>query len=180
MHTIEVGKLYIPGKTSYREAGEYNYRAGTHQLVLFYRDPLDEEVRDIQNGEATFAFAYEQPDILVFLYKFAGMGWSDAPYSIHFVPEAERTLPPVLTGEQRVLLNIVLVDAATGIVRAIRMISLSTLMSRKLHEFIAQQAAAQFDVEAYDVALAKLQQRLTPADLAKRAMATSRVLGASN
>lgn len=181
MSVVQVGKPYIPGKTSYPEAGEYNYRSGTHELRIFLGDATAAEISAVESGEAEFAFAYEQPDILMFLYRFGRvLTWSDAPYTIHLVPEAQRAEPPILIGDERALLSIILIDARSGIVKAIRVVSLSSGMSAKLHAHIQRQAAAPFDESAYDAALAALQSRFTSPALVRRAVASCRVPGASN
>jgi len=181
MHAIEIGKPYIPGKTDYAEGGEYNYRSGTHELRIFLHDLAVAEISAVESGEAEFAFAYEQPDMLMFLYRFGRvLTWSDAPYTIHLVPEAQRTEPPSLSDDERALLTIILIDAHSGIVKALRVVSLSSELSAKLHAHIQRQAAAPFDEGAYDAALAALQARFTSSALARRAVASCRIPGASN
>ena len=181
MHALEVGKPYIPGKANFAEGGEYNYRSGTHELRLFLRDATDEEISAVESGEAEFAFAYEQPDILMFLFRFGRvLTWSDAPYTPHLVPEAQRTEPPALAADERALLTIILIDAHSGIVKAIRVVSLSSQMSAKLHAHIQRQFAALWNEAAYDAGLKSVQARFTSPALARRAVARCIIPGASN
>jgi len=181
MHAVEVGKPYIPGKASYPEAGEYNYRSGAHELRIFLGDATAAEISAVESGEAEFAFAYETPDVLMFLYRFGRvLTWSDAPYTIHLVPQAQRTEPPSLSDDERALLSIILIDARSGIVKALRVVSLSSQMSSKLHAHIQRQFAAQWDEAAYDAGLQSIQARYTSPALAKRAVARCVVPGASN
>jgi hypothetical protein len=126
----------------------------------------------------------------------AGVPWSDAPYSFHRladsgVPEAERALPPDpkafldrlaaagkdawkagrLPGEEftcdsRALLQILLIDAATGIIRCLRAVTLSPEFTRALFGAIRDQAARPWDRAAYERALKSITDHHTSEQLA--------------
>lgn len=157
METLQVGQPYIPGRTHWPEQGEYNYYSGQHELRLFWESPSADEVRAVRKGAAHFALFVEGP-VIVMLYQFAGAcDWSDAPYSIHLVPQEHRTAPPVSAGpETRALMQVLLVDAATGVLRAIRAITLSPPFTAALHRAIDEQHRAAWDSGAYDQALQAL------------------------
>lgn len=160
MTAYRVGALYHPSRRSWPEVAQYSYRGGGHELVLFLRQPTSREVRAARQCLASFAF-YADQDLLVLLYAFGdGLPWSDAPFSWHLVPEAERILPPETGGEERALLSVVLVNAATGIIRALRAVTLSPTFTRLLHDTIREQAARPWPGDAaYDAELAALYQR---------------------
>lgn len=155
-----VGELYHPTRRSWPEVALYQYRGGSHELVLFLPRPTSREVRAVRQGLASFAF-YADQNLLVLLYAFGdGLPWSDAPFSWHLLPEAERVLPPETRGEERALLSVVLVDAETGIIRALRVVTLSPTFTRLLHDAIREQAARPWPGDAlYDAQLAALYQR---------------------
>jgi hypothetical protein len=48
MHKLSVGELYVPGKTSWPEAVEYNYTLAGHELRLFLGRPSVSEVRAVR------------------------------------------------------------------------------------------------------------------------------------
>lgn len=100
---------------------------------------------------------FESDDPIFFLYRFGGQPWSDAPYSWHLVPAAERVLPPDPLGpDDRPLLTVILVDAASGLVRALRALSLPPPVAAPLHAAIRAQATAPFDPTTYDLRLTAL------------------------
>lgn len=169
LHAYRVGEPYIPGRTSYPEAVQYSYRGGAHELLMWLADPLEREVRDIARGDCELALFVEQP-LLILLYRFGKtLPWSDAPFAFHLVPQAERSLPePTGVAEPHALLQVTLVDAVTGIVRALRMIALLPAFTTALHLAIRDQAAAPWDPAAYDRALAALFGRASSAALAAR------------
>lgn len=168
-HILQVGQPYIQGRTSLPEAVQFNFRAGAHELLMWLPAPTEREVRDIARGDAELALFVEQP-LIIFLYRFGrAIPWSDAPYSWHRVPEQERVLPdPVGVAEPHALLQVVLADAATGIVRALRAIALLPAFTTALHLAIRDQAAAHWDPAAYDRALDQLYARISPEALAAR------------
>jgi hypothetical protein len=49
-----VGQPYIPGRTSYPETVQYNFRAGQHELLMWLPSPTARELRDIRQGVAQF------------------------------------------------------------------------------------------------------------------------------
>lgn len=168
---LRVGSAYLPGRTRYPEAVQYLYRAGGHELLFWLRSPTRDEVESIRRGQAWFALYVEQP-LIVLLYRFdSAIDWSDAPFSIHLVPPDQRALPAALgeAEESRALLQIVLVDADTGIVRALRQLTWSPAFTAVVHAAIREQAAKPWDVAAYDRALAALYQRFPTSEALLRA-----------
>lgn len=154
MHTLSVGQLYHPGRTQWPEVGEYNYRAWQHELRLFWRAPSDADIEAVRAGAIHLGLYVRQP-VVWLLYRIEGAcDWSDAPYSIHLVAGAERTPPDPVTAETRALLTVVLADADTGIVRALRAVSMSPRFTRALHAAIAQQLAQPFDAAQHEAQIA--------------------------
>jgi len=132
MHKIEVGKLYSETRTSWPEGVEYNWMHNVHELRMFFRNPQPQEVQSVKSGKVEFGLVTEE-DVILLLFRFLGaqkgqrgIDWSDAPYSYHMLPEDRKGLPPEqLRPSERSLLNIILVNAPTGIVLAVRAVSFS-------------------------------------------------------
>lgn len=176
MRTLAVGQLLEPGVTRYDEMPEYNYRSGIHRLIIAMRNLTPAEVEAVRHADVKLAFTVIG-DVLIFQYRFgAVLPWSDAAYTWHKVPPAEQIRPPALTGEQRVLLEIILVEATTGIIHALRVVSMSPTMSRRLHEAINRQADAPFPasglLSTYDAQQQRIFARYTSKQLRDRALAS--------
>jgi hypothetical protein len=146
--TLAVGKPLVPGRTAWPERADFNYYDAGAELRLFFPTPSPAEVAAVRAGPCDFALV-PSGDVLFFLYRFgvvgAGAPWSDAPYSWHLVPEELRPLPPApgeLGPEVRALLQVILTDAATGLVRVLRAVSLAPDFTRALFAAVAVQAAA--------------------------------------
>lgn len=176
MPPLRVGERHHPDKGAWAEITEYNHRGGAHDLVLRVRRPTDAEVAAVARGPADFGVLDPgDGDLLFVLYRFgAAVGWSDVPFSPHLLPAAERTPPPdPEPGADRALLAVVLVDAADGIVRALRAVALPPDVTAALHAGIVRllsrpwpgRAAYDRDLRAFYAA------NPTPAGLAARAVA---------
>lgn len=171
MHQYRVGTLLIPGRTTWPETPEYGYRDGAHVLRLFYNEPTAEEIAAIKTGTAEFRAMAIGP-ILFFVYRFGTHPWGDAPFSWHMLSQqrpADATLPPQLQPGATVVLHIILVDASTGIIRALRIVSLDPTVAQYLHTAIRTQCSQPFDQDVYDATLAQVYATTTSAELAQRA-----------
>jgi hypothetical protein len=164
--TLQVGKPLVPGRTAWPEQADFNYYDGGAELCLFSFTPSVAEVEAVRVGPCDFALA-PSGDVLFLLYRFgragAGVPWSDAPFSWHLVPEGRRQLPPApgeLSPDTRELLLVILTDAATGLVRVLRAVSLAPDFTRALFAAVAAQAAAPWcGPAAYDRQLAEAYRR---------------------
>ena len=176
MKVFEVGKPYIAGRVNWPEGAEYNYHAGAHELRLFINSPSPKEIAAVSNWTSEFALAVEPP-VILFLYRFVyGIDWRDAPYSWHLVPADQRTLPDPEGPETGAPLHVILVDAGSGLVRALRAVTFSPEFTRTLHGAIRVQAESPWPGQAaYDAAVADLRlSYLNFADLRRRAVAHTR------
>lgn len=152
MHAIKVGKLYNPKVRRWPECAQFSCRGGRWELVLFFPDPSQREIDAVRAGRAEFAMLVRRP-VLFFIYRFAAgaIPWSDAPTTIHLVPEHERGLPEQPKTEyQRALLTVILVDATNGITRAVRATSLGPSFSEALFAATVAQAAEPWEPDAYN------------------------------
>lgn len=139
MPALQVGQLYIKGKPRWEEMADYTYRRGQHELRLFMDRPSPHEVEAIRSGLSRFALAVTGP-VIWLAFIFGDLPWNTATFNIHLVPEAEREAPPAPTRiQQRALLQVVLVDAATGLVQTLRVLAFSGTFSNALHRAIQAQ-----------------------------------------
>lgn len=158
MHAYVVGQPYSKTRTRWPEVVEYNYRGGEHELRAFLEKPAAGEIAAIKAGACKFGVMVVDP-VIFFLYDFGdGKIDGDAPFSMHLVPASERQAPPALAPGQQVLLHVILVDATTGIIKALRVVSMSPAMSAALHEAIKHQLddPFEFDGKKFDETVARI------------------------
>ncbi len=166
LHRYAVGELYNPRRAHWPEAAHYLLRGGVHELVLFWGGLDSATVAAVRSGRI-FASALEIKSVLLFLYKIEGAaGWSDSPFSWHRLPAEERVLP-AQEQETSALLHVTLVEAETGVVRVLRVVSLTPELTTFLHAAIARQARLPSEPASYEQDLREATQHSCE-DLARR------------
>jgi hypothetical protein len=157
MHRLAVGEPYHPTTRQWPETPHLRLTTDGCELALFFRSPTPREVAAVQRGKAKFAWIdSEHTAVLAFRFD-DGVPWSDTPYT----PHREHTdtpagLPP---GDGHLLVVVVLVDAATGIVRAIRAVTWPPRFAGAVRRSLDRLLAAPFSPQAADAALEALYAR---------------------
>lgn len=145
-YALTVGGLYLPGRTTWPEAVEYNYFSNNHELRFFLKNPSRYVTEVIRKMPVQLGL-FMQGDIILLVYRFIDYkkqlvpvnGYS--PFSIHLVPENMRTIPEIKGDmEEGGLLRIHLVDADTGVLKAARTVALSPEFSAALSSAIVEQS----------------------------------------
>lgn len=176
MAEYRVGQRYHPDVSSWPEGTNYNYRAGYHELLIALHNPSRYEIADVRSAPAEFALV-KYKDLLVLLFCFGCVGWGDAPYSWHLVPREQRVLPePVGLQEPHTVFYVFLLNAGTGIIEAMRMVTVSPAFSVALTVAIQEQAEKPWGGrQEYDRQVDELFMRYhRPDDLLKIAITRSR------
>ncbi len=144
MQIVAIGKPLFEGRNELPETVEYNYQSGDHTLLLSMKNLHPKEIEAVRASEAEFGL-YCENSIVFLLYRFGeALPWSDSAFSWWNVSEEDRRIPaPPENPAERILLKIILVEAVTGVVKAIRVTTLSPSFSEKLHEAIRRQATGE-------------------------------------
>ncbi len=172
MQIVAIGKPLFEGRTELPEAIEYNYQAGDHTLLLSMKNLHPKEIEAVRQDEAEFGL-YCENSIVFLLYRFGEiLPWSDSAFSWWNVSEEDRRIPaPQANPAERILLKIILIEAATGIVKAIRVTTLSPVFTEKLQDAIRQQATGEEFSRAEFVARSlAIYKNQSPAALALKAV----------
>jgi len=176
MQIVAIGKPLFEGRTQLPEAIEYNYQSGDHTLLLSMKNLHPKEIEAVREDEVEFGL-YCENSIVFLLYRFGKvLPWSDSAFSWWNVAEEDRRIPaPQENPATRILLKIILIEAATGIVKAIRVTTLSPAFTEKLHDAIREQATGEEFSRAEFVARSLLvYENQTPAELAAKAVVKTR------
>lgn len=172
MQIVAIGKPLFESRTELPEAIEYNYQSGDHTLLLSMKNINPKEIEAVREAEAEFGL-YCENGIVFLLYRFGEiLPWSDSAFSWWNVAEEDRQIPaPQMNPAERILLKIILVEAATGIVKAIRVTTFSPLFTEKLHDAIREQATSEpFSRDEFVGRSLQIYQKFTPADFAANAI----------
>jgi hypothetical protein len=161
--TRQVGEVYSTEHNKYDEGSRYTYRNGAHDLVLFWNQPTAAEIQGMRSEPVELAL-YSHGPAAFLLYKIQNVcEWSDVAFNVHLVPEDERQLPDEPTGE-RARLILILVDAADGIIKARRLVSLDKLMTQALRHVMREQASQPFVQAFYEAAVQETYSRFADSD----------------
>jgi hypothetical protein len=142
-HRVQVGQLYSPNRTSWPETPHLRLSPAGCDLALFLNEPSDDEAREVRTGAVSFAWVDGGP-VSVLCFRFGAMPWMDTPFEPWRLPAGERGVPAGDPG-QYLVLQITLVDAATGIVRAMRVAPWTPGFAEQVRETLRRQLAAPED-----------------------------------
>lgn len=171
MFKYEVGKLYKDNVTRYAEGTKFDFTQSGAVLELYFERPSNKEIEDVKSGKFELGF-YEKEDILFMLFKFGTGSYLDTPYSVHLSqPFQFMDLDPGFGFG----LSIFLIDASTGILKAIRYVGLSNDFSQRFKKAVERQKRSSFDVTLYDQKVQSVYTNYSTKDLVLRAEAWCKI-----
>ena len=171
MQIVAIGKPLFEGRHELPEAIEYNYQAGDHTLLLSMKNLHPLEIKAVREEPAEFGL-YCEDGIIFLLYRFGEiLPWSDSAFSWWNVAEEDRRIPEQRKHPaERILLKIILVEATTDVVKAIRVTTFSPEFTERLHLAIRGQATGEeFSREEFMDRSLKIYEKYSPAELAAKA-----------
>ena len=127
---ISVGERYEQWKVQVDAFSQIHFRESYWELAIGFPSIRESEISDFHFGSATMTYTVIN-GCLFFLFKFGNQNWVDVPYEprLHdkkfefYSFEAGTGLP----------LNVIIVDNATGEVKAMRSMGLGTILSNHVH-----------------------------------------------
>lgn len=154
-YRYEVGQLYNPQirywaaeTPSLRMTADYGI-----ELALFYHGPTSVEIQAVRNGLAQFAWIDTDGPVGVLAFRFGTLNWADCPFTPHRKePDYEPGLPELVAGRH---LTVVcpLVDATTGIIKAIRLTTWPAEFATAVKASVDRMREAPYTKLAHDAAL---------------------------
>jgi hypothetical protein len=177
MHRLAVGRPHHGLTPPLADGCHFNWSDAGAELLITLHAPTASEVESAATRACEFALAVVEPAVWLLSTFHPGLPWSDAPYCVHLLEPERRPDTAVPTPESRLVLQVVLVDGRTAVVRARRAVSLSPAFTRALARAVEDQLAAPWDGRSdYDRRLALVYQRHPSAE-ALLAAATHRTAG---
>jgi hypothetical protein len=177
MHITKVGNLYISGKTQYPEATLLEYTETGPTLLMAVKTPTEKEIKAIRGGGLELAL-YETEQVLWFLFRIHGFGpWSDAPFSIRLYDDQGKKFDwsEDIGAGMGIGLQMVLLDAQTGIVKALRLVAMPTEFSRQFRAVILRQTERPFSKDNYFREINRIYDAHSSEDLVKRSSVKCRL-----
>lgn len=156
---LVVGKPFSDKRTKWTDGSfEYRYWSGNHLLQLCIASPSESDIEAFRSGRVDIGL-YVESNVIFWLFRIEGvMDWSDQGFSVRLLPESEQDTPPI-SDAGRIPLTLVLVDADTGLVTALRMVTYSPHFTRLFYRAMQRQKDAQFDPKLHREKVAAIYQR---------------------
>lgn len=138
--------LYHPGRRRWPETTRYAYRDGCHQLLLFRRNPSEQEIQRVRTSQLDFSLE-TRAEVTFLFYRFeAEQAWSYVPVSWWPQRKHDEVAPPI--SSKPAPLQLLLIDSWTGSLRVARSLELSGKLTRQLHTALRYQAERRLDSPA--------------------------------
>jgi hypothetical protein len=163
MHRYAVGELYTPNRTSWPEGSTLNAAEDALELLLMFSAPSSKEKQGVKRGRIQLGLFQDQEQVLL-LYQIEGAvpTWSDQPFSVQ---RAGTSLPSRIEDGKRHLINLTLINADTGVVEALRVVSVSDQWWNTWCEMLEAQATLGVSDTVYDAGLRALLARFPKSEL---------------
>jgi hypothetical protein len=103
-------------------------------LLVFFNNPSANEIAQF-NENARFEMRLTDfTDVTIFTFKLGSLNWMDTPYTPHLSKNLTRL--ENVTDDMGYAMTIVLINGVAGKVESLRLISLSTGMSRRIKKSV--------------------------------------------
>src|SRR5215469_16862946 len=137
IHEIQVGRPLIPGMNCFQEGPRVVFGRFYSELLIIIDRPTAREIREFKRGTIQLAWLDGGP-VSVLCFRFGQELWCDAPFEPYKVPP-ENIGAPEVPPDSYLFMPAILVDAATGIVKAIRSFTLEPVFAQAVRETTARQ-----------------------------------------
>lgn len=146
MEKLEVGTI-VEQFAGHAEGVHFDLDDSGASLKVFFNRPTADEVQQFEQGNRFEMRLTTLRNIMVFTFKIGNLEWMDAPY--HPCLSTNLTKLEAVPDESGYGMTILLIDAATGEVKHLRYISLSTKMSRIIKKYVDYLVKEPFDKHKY-------------------------------
>lgn len=134
-------------------------------LIVFFRNSTLDEVKQFES-ESKFEIRFvELYGVTMITVKIGNLNWMDAPYTPHLSKNLSE-LKPVSEG-QGLGLTIMLVDAATGEIKHLRLVGLSEKFTKQLFKAVSDQQVKSFDKTEYNNSINRIYSAYTTNQIVK-------------
>ena len=172
MAEYQVGRPYNPAWRSVPQGLHVmNLSAERLEVLVSFSGLSDAEVAAWRTSPLEVGLATHEELVVVLVRCEGSNGWMDAPFDIRLLPDTERTPPSI--GQTAV--NWFLVEAETGVIRAISYATLTRTFMGELSSRLEAQLRAPFDQARYGRLVDAYQARFQPEALARRAWVVEQV-----
>lgn len=155
LFNYEVGQKY-PGATPSDDGCIIEMDASGLLLIVKFANPTANEIKQISADNPFEIRFVALNEVIFFTVKFGDLAWMDMPYSPHL---SKVNWTPVEDKISGYALTVVLIDARSGIIKAIRLIGLGNQFSKNLFIEVNNLSEKQFNISKYSANLSSIMNR---------------------
>lgn len=172
MRVVSVGEPWAEDVTLPLPEGPQLILHQVVELGIVVKKPTVAEIQAVEEGTFEFAVTVVEPVVFLLYRCDPVFGWSDAPYNIQRSDEETKKywLGRNYKPTDHPFCNIMLVDADTNRIAAMRAFTLPPSVAFPLFEAVHKQAKGAYSNQVYDAILNGIYARTTSADLAAQAI----------
>jgi hypothetical protein len=163
MQAIEVGKPFS-GTNPIPESVIFEFEQSGGFLRVAWTSPSQFELKQFADGKIKLGLL-EIDGIIFILVKFGSMSWMDAPYHVKFFPPYD--LEDLTDSNKGYLINYVMLDAKTRIVKVLKLLEMPHEMSLQFKKLVMKQGETSID--GYDQRFFQIYKKHSTNDLVKMA-----------
>lgn len=147
-------------------------------LLVSFNQPTQREIEQF-NANKNFEIRFtELENVIIVTAKIGNLDWIDAPYNIHLSQNLSKfILPEENTG---LALTLVLIDAQTGIVQALRFMGLSTNFTKRLVGAALEQKWKEFDEVEYYKKIQSIYNKYKTNEIVRMSIGYCKIKGADS
>lgn len=157
---FEIGQLYDPARTVWPEGAKVTVKNGNIELLLFYNRPSSAEIAAIIQAECEFGVSAIN-DVIIFLFRFGTeITWSKQTFNYNNVDAEDRFEFELQRAQNaRLFLNIKLIDAGNGRIKALRSVSLTPEFTDEFLQLSRKQLEKPFSITEYNEQLTEISEK---------------------
>jgi hypothetical protein len=146
MYKYEVGQV-IDKFVMHPEGARFDISDSGAVLQIFFNNPTSDEISQFKEGKRFEIRFIEIRNVIMVLLKIGNLNWMDATYTPHLSKNLTKFELP--NNNQGLALTIMLIDARTGEIKALRLVGLSEKFTKKLFGTIMELKITYFDKLEY-------------------------------
>ena len=164
MILYEVGQI-VEQFRNHQEGTVFDLDDCGGELRVYISHPTQDEIQQFTEGSKFEIRMVELYGVIMLSLKFGNLPWADAPYTPHLSKNLTRAYE--FEAGQGIALTLLLIDAATGEIKHMRLIGLPERFSRKLFAVIEEHRKKHFDKAEYARAIDRIYSTYSTKQLAK-------------
>lgn len=153
MQKYEIGQT-IDSFKNHQEGVYFDLDDSGATLLVFFSEPTQEEIEQFKSGKNFEIRFTELYGIIMITIKIGSLNWMDAPYTPHLSKNLTTLQLPC--SNQGIGLTLIMVDAATGKIKHLRLMGLNERFTRELFGAVMEQKMKGFNKIEYNKTLDKI------------------------